>query len=301
VERQQQQQQQQQQSEVAETPAKLVIVDWDDTVLPTSYLDQQGILRSHMPLPDALGTALRKYAKCVEATFELLSEHGQIVIVSNAKEGWIDHSCARFLPSLAPFISVVPRMSAQPCAFDVLDDPTESTLTGWKEDAFHMLAEMYFEEPAGQPVFSLGDAIYERNAVRRIAERLGVVAQSAKLLAKPTLKELEAQHAALQDGCLRAFLLREDSFDIHIQVEEDDRDHLSDDEGESTDCLAPPATQDLADLRRSKQRTRPENLSEEGLKESQKSISSLSTTVSSTTSESARLAELSSDWPYRDD
>merc|ERR1719271_83692 len=157
-------------------PAKLVIVDWDDTVLPTSYLDQEGILRSPENIPDALWADLRKYAKRVEKTFEILSAHGQVVIVTNAKEGWIDATCARFLPSLAATISAVPRMSAQPYEVDALDVPTESRLTAWKEDAFHMLAEMYFEEPAGQPVFSLGDSMYERNAVRRIGERLGVVA-----------------------------------------------------------------------------------------------------------------------------
>ena len=54
--------------------------------------------------------------------------------------------------------------------------------------------------------------------MRRAAERLGAVAQSVKLLDRPSLEALEAQHAALQDGLLASLLAREGSFDVHRAV-----------------------------------------------------------------------------------
>lgn len=129
--------------------------------------------------------------------------------------------------------------------------------------------------------------MYERNAVRRIGERLGVVAQSAKLLEHPTLEALAAEHAALQDGCLREFLRRSDSFDIHVKVDEDDLEREAQPAAGGRESETRRTAQELEALRTL---AAAPNL---GMKESQKSTSSLSTMDTTATSESARLAELS--------
>lgn len=287
----------------ARTPEKLLLVDWDDTVFPTSFLDQQDILRSFEPVPADLRAELRKYAKRVEATFDILSLHGRVVIVTNAKEGWIDTSCARFMPDLVDVIRTLPRISARPPEFDDLSEPRP---TDWKEEAFLTLAQMHFAEPAGQPVFSLGDSIYERDAVRRISERLGVVTQTVKLLDSPTLEALKAEHAAMQDGCLEELLRRADSFDVCVKV---DVDAMAEEaqavEDERTACAVSPKVPDCIDGSWSELREAISHLGEAGdmgaesLSGSQKSTSSLNSqvsTVSTMTTESVRLAQLSPDW-----
>merc|ERR1719174_2624635 len=60
--------------------------------------------------------------------------------------------------------------------------------------------------------------MYEREAIHRISERLGVVAQSVKLLDHPSLAALEAQHAALHTS-LRLLLRRADTFDLYLKVD----------------------------------------------------------------------------------
>jgi hypothetical protein len=193
-------------------PDKLLIIDWDDTVLPTSYLATEGVLRSADPIPKGIRLDLRKYAKRVKATLQLLAAHGRVVIVTNAEEGWVERSCGRFLPELEVVIRALPRISARPFG---LEESDEVNPQEWKADAFVTLAQMHFATaPAGHTVFSLGDSIYEREAVHRTSERLGITAQSVKLLEHPSLEELEAEHASLQNGSLRALLGRVGSFDV---------------------------------------------------------------------------------------
>merc|ERR1719199_1490659 len=199
-------------------PKKLVIVDWDDTVLPTTYLIQLGIGHNvkACEVPPAVRNALRKYAYRVKETFKLLEEHGKVVIVTNAKAGWIELSCCTFLPEIEALVRSFPRISAQPAE---CRENEEIIPAKWKEDAFVSIAQKHFADPAGQPVFSLGDALYEREALRRTSERLGVVAQSVKLLDHPSLDALDAEHASLQDdGYLQDLLSRSDGFDLYYDV-----------------------------------------------------------------------------------
>jgi hypothetical protein len=200
------------------SPRKLIIIDWDDTIFPTSHLIQLGITHYTRPseIPPALRDALRKYALRVKGTFELLESYGQVVIVTNAKKGWIETSCAHFLPEIEPLVRTFRRISAQPADFHDLED---SKPHEWKEEAFVAVAKAHYADPGLRPVFSLGDALYEREALLRTAERLGVVAQSVKLLDHPSLETLEAEHASLQDdGYLSELLGRLDGFDLYFDV-----------------------------------------------------------------------------------
>jgi hypothetical protein len=200
------------------SPRKLIIIDWDDTVFPTSYLIQMGITHYTQPheIPPVLRDALRKYALRVKGTFEILEAHGQVAIVTNAKRGWIETSCAHFLPEIEPLVRSFRRISAQPLELDELEDPKPHE---WKEEAFVAIAKAHYKDPALRPVFSLGDALYEREALLRTSDRLGVVPQSVKLLDHPSLETLEAEHASLQDdGYLQELLSRLDGFDLYFDV-----------------------------------------------------------------------------------
>jgi hypothetical protein len=179
-----------------------------------------------------------------------------------------------------------------------MDEFDEVRPTEWKVDAFVTLAHLHFNKPAGQTVFSLGDSSHEREAVRRTSERLGIVAQSVKLLDHPSLETLDAEHVSLQNGLLRDLLGNLDSFDL--QFEED------------ATALKPEA-QAVAVEGKARHRfteipvcfnefTSWSDLIEAAsphseLNKSNKSTSSTSSTVSTATSENADSpAGLSSDW-----
>jgi hypothetical protein len=194
-----------------------------------------------------------------------------------------------------PLIRALPRISARPFGLEEFDEvnPTE-----WKVDSFITLAHVHFAKPAGQTVFSLGDSAHEREAVRRTSERLGIVAQSVKLLDHPSLETLDAEHASLQNGLLRDLLNHVESFDFYFEDDTDPQKLEAQSVqfgGQAPFAYAetPVVVNEFAswsDL------IEAESLNSE-LNKTHKSTSSTSSTVSTATSENAESpAELSSDW-----
>lgn len=254
---------------------KLIIVDWDDTIFPTTFLVAMGITHNTRPsdVPKELRDALRKYAYRVKATFELLQEHGKVVIVTNARKGWIELSCANFLPEIEPLVRSFRRISAQPVEYNGDPKPDE-----WKEEAFAEVAQKHFADPAGQPVFSLGDAMYEREALLRTSARLGFVPQNMKLLTQPSLELLEAEHASLlEDGYLRELLGRVDGFDLYFDILDGPKPF-----SELIEAFAA----DL-ELHHSEQKAVDPSAKETDTPKSSKSVASTSSTTASTASSTA--------------
>jgi hypothetical protein len=175
-------------------PDMLILLDWDDTVLPTSYLAQKG-LGLDDPVPEDVAEALAQYAVHARATLEILQEKGHLVIVTNAEEGWVELTCTKFLPGLESVIRDVECVSARSC----YEPQGFATPVEWKEEAFAAVVQRHYADPSGNSVFSLGDARHEREAVHRISQRLGIAAKSVKLMEMPDLAVLQREHELLRD------------------------------------------------------------------------------------------------------
>jgi len=76
-----------------------VIFDWDDTLFPTSYLN---------PIDDSLYEALRdKHSPQLKAIEEeaiklvkTCIKDALVVVITNAKKGWVEFSSSFFMPRL---------------------------------------------------------------------------------------------------------------------------------------------------------------------------------------------------------
>ena len=77
----------------------LVIFDWDDTLFPTSYLNPvddnqyEGLRDKFAP---ALATIEDEAIKLVEQCLK----HAMVVVITNAKKGWVEFSSSFFMPRL---------------------------------------------------------------------------------------------------------------------------------------------------------------------------------------------------------
>ncbi|KAF4658969.1 hypothetical protein FOL46_006776 [Perkinsus olseni] len=74
----------------------MVILDWDDTIVPTKVLiDQGGKL-----------TLSNVYTSVVEAFLTLLLHltKGNVYVLSSSTEGWVRESCALYLPRVLPLL-----------------------------------------------------------------------------------------------------------------------------------------------------------------------------------------------------
>lgn len=79
-----------------------IIFDWDDTILCTTFLapHTQLIYEPSIKFP---ATLQKKLSELDEVAWELISKsknYGKTYIVTNAAEGWVELSAARFLPKV---------------------------------------------------------------------------------------------------------------------------------------------------------------------------------------------------------
>ena len=130
-------------------------MDWDDTVLPTFELRKTQFTISDYDTR----TMFNMYSLCVISTLEKLKEVGDVVIVTNAAEGWVKKSCQMFLPLAWPLVQDIPTVYARTPGDTTTDDVSE--LTNAKFTVFKQLVQTYHP----MNIFSLGDGLYERDAL----------------------------------------------------------------------------------------------------------------------------------------
>merc|ERR1740121_2848063 len=111
----------------------IFIFDWDDTVLPSTWVQGQGLrLDSSSRVTDAQREELAEVARVAGETLAAAKQHGEVVLVTNAQRGWIELSCAKFLPTLLPLLESVKLLSAR----TAYESPEVSSPLEWKLRAF---------------------------------------------------------------------------------------------------------------------------------------------------------------------
>lgn len=208
-----------------DTAEALLIFDWDDTLLPTSWISQQGWLNVSGDLvdrPDEIiltreqQVLLQELEVKVEQTLLTAMTHGRVVIVTNAADGWIETSCAAFMPGLRPLLDEIDLLSAR-SAYEGLgsDCPME-----WKRRAFSDVLAAAFEYDEGRPnVISIGDSVYEQAALAFATKRIpNCRSKTLKLLESPDIRQLIEEHDLLFHH-LDIAVAHEDHLDLEVAPE----------------------------------------------------------------------------------
>jgi hypothetical protein len=87
----------------------VLILDWDDTLLPSSWLNK--VVPSDDIVLSMLDDLEHKLANLL--TGAVLKLGLTVIIVTNAEEGWVEHSCGRYLPKLLQLLSGIRIVSAR--------------------------------------------------------------------------------------------------------------------------------------------------------------------------------------------
>src|SRR5262249_38287671 len=87
----------------------VIIFDWDDTLLCTTYLNMK---------PDSASNAsVQRHLQSIVRTTTLLLEtalrHAHTFIITNAIRGWVEYSCTKYIPALMPVIRKIKVISAR--------------------------------------------------------------------------------------------------------------------------------------------------------------------------------------------
>jgi len=182
-----------------ETHETILIFDWDDTLLPSTWVQAQGLsLDAGSMLSDWQRGQLSDVATAAAETFRLAKQLGTVVLVTNAERGWVELSCQKFLPSLYPFLESVNVLSARTTYGNAgLSSPSE-----WKLQAFEKEIQRIYGPvvpshlESRKNVLSFGDSMHEREALfRATADLPNCRCKSLKFVEQPEIGQLCMQHS----------------------------------------------------------------------------------------------------------
>jgi len=194
----------------------LIIFDWDDTLFPTSWIQEQGLLADGATISTQQEAQLDMVADQVRSTLNIALKLGKVVIVTNAEQGWIEASCTRFTPSLASLLKTIDMVSARSSFEHCTNAPSE-----WKRMAFaHEVDLFYGSGRAGQRrnILSVGDSLHEQQAlVSLIGSKCTPHSsgKSIKLFEVPSIESVIEQHELLA-GCLKDLVEHDGDLDVEI-------------------------------------------------------------------------------------
>jgi len=169
--------------------ATVIFVDWDDTLLCSSFLSGAGYrLDSVMEGTSPLDRELKELETSVINLLRLAMSFGDVHVVTNAETGWVQLSAKKFLPGVVPLFGQVKVLSARSTYESMFPDSPVK----WKFCAFQ---EKLFADPKSpKNVISFGDSHVEREAVRAVTRGLpNTKTKSVKFAEKPSMEQLRRQ------------------------------------------------------------------------------------------------------------
>ena len=144
----------------------IIILDWDDTLLPTSFLSPGGIFNLDIKLSKNDSEKLAKIEKEVSNLLNSAIEKGEVFIITNADKGWVEFSANKFYPSVVGILSKIKIISAREEYGNVF--PGDSAK--WKIQTFLDL-QKYINLNLVTNLLCFGDSIIEIKAGKILASK----------------------------------------------------------------------------------------------------------------------------------
>ena len=171
------------------THNSLIIFDWDDTLLPTTFLTQGGAFNENIILTES---DKKKIEKLENSAFNLLNiaiTKGDVYIITNAGLGWVEYSAERFYPKVLEILPKIKIISAR--GEWEKDYPGDSRK--WKIQSFLSLQKR-LDTKLVTNIICLGDSLFEIEAGRVLANCFGeAFVKTIKFKEGPKLEELNKQ------------------------------------------------------------------------------------------------------------
>mmetsp|Transcript_119263 Transcript_119263/g.370560 ORF Transcript_119263/g.370560 Transcript_119263/m.370560 type:complete len:309 (+) Transcript_119263:159-1085(+) len=172
----------------AQRPPKhqtVIIFDWDDTLLCTSFLN----LRQDQTLPPVVERHLRDIENAGKRLLELAMRLGHTFIITNAMNGWVEYSSAKWVPELLPVLQKVRVISAR----TKYEPQYPGEVSKWKIQAFLEVQRQLNSEIITN-LISLGDSNFEMDAVHVMGKEFAqALVKTIKFRENPSPEELLKQ------------------------------------------------------------------------------------------------------------
>lgn len=192
----------------------VIFVDWDDTLLCSSYLSGAGYrLDSELESSSAIDRELKDLESSVIGLLRLAMSFGDVHVVTNAETGWVQLSAKKFLPGVVPVLEQVSVISARSTYETMFPDAPVK----WKFCAFQ--ERLFADTKSPKNVISFGDSHVEREAVRAVTRGLPPTTKtkSVKFAEKPSMEQLRRQ-LELVTNCFQYIHSHEGDLDLQLTV-----------------------------------------------------------------------------------
>ena len=186
-------------SSLKQTAITIIILDWDDTCIPSFWLQDVNRYLNAEEIEDFV-----TISKLVISIINQAKEYAHVIIVTNAQEDWVQTSCKNYLPSLFPYISKIPIVSAYERYSNLYKYSSQ-----WKLAAFYHETINYIRSNAKVNIVSIGDSDAEFIAVNSLKKVLPtdlntqLITKGIKLIERPTpkllIQQLEIIHKNLKE------------------------------------------------------------------------------------------------------
>ena len=144
----------------------LFIFDWDDTLLPTSFLNHENIINDEN-LPEEYAEIFSMLEKAVIKILKLAVNKGDVYIITNSSIGWVEFSAKKYFPNLNEIINKINIISAR--------NEYENAFPGdakiWKQKTFLGLKKK-FDLNIPSNIICFGDSIIELEAGKILASKV---------------------------------------------------------------------------------------------------------------------------------
>ena len=167
----------------------LIIFDWDDTLLPTSFLVSDGTFPEDIELSRKEKEKMKKIEQAVGCILEKSIEKGSTYIITNAHVNWIEFTINKFYSNIINLFNKIKIISAR--------KEYEYTFPGnvrqWKIEAFlNILRD--FDNKKVTNIVCMGDSLLEIEAGRILASKFArAFIKTVKFKETPKLDELLEQ------------------------------------------------------------------------------------------------------------
>ena len=165
----------------------IIIYDWDDTLLCTTYLVQLGL----KSVTSSVKSVIRPLDETSSQLLEKSVESGQVFIITNAEEGWVQYSAQVFMPKTWSVIKSrqITVISARSC----YQQQFPKDCKRWKKEAFKALVKD-FKTDIVTNLVAIGDSHIEIDAAHVLAKQFDkAIIKTIKFKELPQPEELSKQ------------------------------------------------------------------------------------------------------------
>jgi aspartate carbamoyltransferase regulatory subunit len=202
----------------------MIIFDWDDTLLPSSFL---GHRRCHLdsdfkniPYGNEIRAELDQLDMVVSSLLQLASKYGSVHIITNAEHGWVQMSAAKFLPITSKLLSSITIQSARTAYESSFPDSPMKWKMSSFSDHIHSFLSPKVDLHSEKHIISLGDSQLERQAVRTTTRghaHHNLRTKSIKLSENPSIEQLIKQ-MELVSQCFNYICTHNADLDLQMSV-----------------------------------------------------------------------------------